>query len=525
LKLFKYLLLCVLFLLVQTPLADAAQSQRYDLAYTWGADIDRVLDYRKKLAALLGLTIDNQLKIVGRGQEYGVVYTMKGTLVQTKKTAQNHTQKLRRAGLKPAHPIKSNGYHSLYNVRYTLGPNLEVLKKDLSSIKSSLGKQVSAKLFIETIDSRNFLIVYRCWESKPAALRFAKQHGSLLKKKKISSAITSAVNRPVVQADSGLLSETRRAPDRQGSQPAPPKPIHVQNTAKKTTASPQARIAEKQIGSKTTGRTPSTKLTVPPSAGTPLNNRMTAFLQEQKKKGRIRQKERTAWAVYDLTNNTYVVSINSHRPFQAASMIKPFVALAFFHQVDKGKLSYTPQHRRMMEAMIQHSSNPATNWFIRQVGGPARCEAILKKQYKQLFKQVKIKEYIPPNGRTYKNSAQPAEYIQYLRALWNHQLPHSKEMLRVMSLPGRDRICSGTEVPPGTLVYNKTGSTAHLIGDMGILAPRGKNGRRVPYAIVGIVEGPSRAADYNQWMHASGGVIRDFSSLVYEEMKQKHNLL
>lgn len=206
-------------------------------------------------------------------------------------------------------------------------------------------------------------------------------------------------------------------------------------------------------------------------------------------------------------------------------MIKPFVAVAFFHQVDRGKLSYTPQHRRMMEAMIQHSDNQATNWFIRQVGGPAKCEIILKKEYSRFFKQVKIKEYIPPGGRTYKNCAPPSEYIQFLWALWNHKLPHSDELLRVMSLPGRDRICSGTKMPPGTLVYNKTGSTAHLIGDMGILAPRDKNGRRVPYAIVGIVEGPSKAADYKQWMHSSGDVIRDFSTLVYEEMKQKHNLL
>ncbi len=229
--------------------------------------------------------------------------------------------------------------------------------------------------------------------------------------------------------------------------------------------------------------------------------------------------------VYDLTNNNYLLSINSNRSFQAASMIKPFVALAFFHQVEKGKLAYTPQHRHLMEAMIQQSNNAATNWFIRQVGGPARCEAILKREYNQIFKQVKVTEYIPPGGRTYQNSAQPSEYIQFLKALWNNQLPSSNEMLRLMSLPGRDRIFYGTDVPNGTLVYNKTGTTAHLCGDMGILAPRDKNGERIPYAIVGIVERPSSPADYKQWMHTSGGVIRDFSTLVYEEMKRKHNLL
>jgi beta-lactamase class A len=523
LKLLNYFITCVLFLLLQTVLADAAQSQRYDLAYSWGKDIGQVLEYRQKVAVLLGLKIDSQLQVVGRGQEYGIVWPVKGTLEETKKTAQSQMQKLQRAGLKPAQTIKTNAYHNLYNVRYTLGPNLEIIKRDFSSINNSLGKQVSGKLFIEKIDSHNFLIVYRCWMSKAAALRFAQQHRSRLKKNKIPTTIISAVHRPAVQADTALLSETPNTPGRQVSRTSSPRIIQLQKTAKRTIGSPQARINDKNIASKTQ-RTGSTIQALPPSASTPLNNRMAAFLQEQKKKGRIR-KERTAWVVYDLTNNTYVLSINSQRQFQAASMIKPFVALAFFHQVDKGKLTYTREHRRMMEAMIQHSSNPATNWFIRQVGGPSRCEAILKNHYKQLFKQVKIKEYIPSNGRTYKNSAQPSEYIQYLRALWNYQLPHSKEMLRVMSLPGRDRLCSGTDVPASTLVYNKTGSTAQLIGDMGILAPRGKNGRTVPYAIVGIVEGSARAADYKQWMQASGGVIRDFSSLVYEEMKQKHNLL
>lgn len=178
-----------------------------------------------------------------------------------------------------------------------------------------------------------------------------------------------------------------------------------------------------------------------------------------------------------------------------------------------------------MEAMIQKSSNSATNWFIKQVGGPAKCETLLKKDYGHLFTQVKIKEYIPAGGRTYLNSAQPSDYIQFLKALWNYQLPQSQEMLRLMSLPGRDRIFYGTEVPNGTLVYNKTGTTAHLCGDMGILVPHTRDGRKVPYAIVGIVERASTPADYKQWMVASGGAIRNFSSLVYEEMKQKHNLL
>lgn len=261
------------------------------------------------------------------------------------------------------------------------------------------------------------------------------------------------------------------------------------------------------------------------SQASSINSKIQDFLSEQRSKGRLRQREMAALVAYDLSSNTYVASVNAQRSFQAASMIKPFVALAFFDQVQRGKLKYSPTHRQMMEEMIQHSDNEATNWFIRQVGGPARCNAVINGQYGKLFSKVRIVEYIPPGGRTYKNSALPQDYVQFLRALWNNQLPHSQEMLRVMSLPGRDRIFSGTEVPPGTLVYNKTGTTSLLCGDMGILVTRSKNGLRVPYAVVGIVERPTLAKDYKQWMASGGGVIRDFSSLVYEEMKQKYNLM
>ncbi|WP_319588549.1 serine hydrolase [uncultured Desulfobulbus sp.] len=523
-NLFKFIQIGIHLLLLQATLAGAAQSPRYDVAYTWDADIQQVLDYRKKLPALLGLTIDKQLKIVGRGQEYGVVYMMNGTLGQAKETAEEHTQKLRRAGLQPAQPTKNSGDQSLYNVSYTMGPDLAILHQDYATIKSSLGAQVSAHLSIEKNDSRNFSIVYRCWASKSAALRFAKQHGTMLKKKKISASIIPAADRPIVPAGPGLLKETRRVPDQQGSRTVQSQAIFQHTTNKKTTAL-QFGITSNQLSTRTTEHNPSNLQAISPGTPAGLNSRMDVFLQDQKKKGRIQQQERTAWVVYDLTNNNYLLSINSNRSFQAASMIKPFVALAFFHQVEKGKLAYTPQHRHLMEAMIQQSNNAATNWFIRQVGGPARCEAILKREYNQIFKQVKVTEYIPPGGRTYQNSAQPSEYIQFLKALWNNQLPSSNEMLRLMSLPGRDRIFYGTDVPNGTLVYNKTGTTAHLCGDMGILAPRDKNGERIPYAIVGIVERPSSPADYKQWMHTSGGVIRDFSTLVYEEMKRKHNLL
>lgn len=513
-----------MLLLVTATLAGAAPAQRYDLAYTWDTDIGRTLKYRKTLAAPLALSSDGQLKVVGRGQEYGVISPLNGTLAQAQRMAEQQTRKLRRVGLKTVQPIKADGYHSLYHVQYARGARPESLAQAHAVVRKSLGSQLGSRLVIEQVDGRTHALIYRCWASKAAALRIAKQHQTRLKGKKISPAIISAVERPSALGTPVIAGPTDSAHDRKKQQ-LDQLVASLQNSSAQPPPEGLAKIAQPPGGKSGKGQRAAQEQVVPAKATTGLNTQISAFLREQQAKGRLRKQERAGLVAYDLANNTYMASFNAQRPFQAASMIKPFVALAFFHQVDKGKMRYTPQHRHMMEAMIQQSSNEATNWFIRQLGGPARCQALLKKEYGGLLKQVRISEYIPPGGKTYRNSAPPSDYIQFLRALWHEQLPRSKEMLRVMSLPGRDRIFCGTDLPSGTQVYNKTGTTALLCGDMGILVPRNRNGQKIPYAIVGIVERSSKPADYKQWMTSGGGVIRDFSSLVYEEMKRKYNLL
>ena len=57
-----------------------------------------------------------------------------------------------------------------------------------------------------------------------------------------------------------------------------------------------------------------------------------------------------------------------------------------------------------------------------------------------------------------------------------------------MALPGSDRIYTGPrEIPKGAKVYNKTGSTARLCGDMGILSIQGRVGKRYPYTVIGVI--------------------------------------
>jgi len=506
----QILLLPIILLVIGLllPCVTGAAPDHYDVAYIWNNDLESVLDYKEELETLLGPEVSKGLKVVGRDKEYGIIYDRDGSAGSSARIIIQHSEILRKAGLDEAYAVKDQGYHELYNVSYGLGPNLDALKRTYSRIYRYLGQEVGKNLFIEQTDSGNYTLIYRRRGDKKSTLRVARKHGKLLRSKKISASIIPENNNPVVFGESSHLDDAEEPAARAESAEAATRPP----------ATP-TRVQQPIIPSDTK------TLVAQNRDDTDFERHIEAFIKELRAKGKITQDEMTGWMVYDFTRDQCLVDINANQAFQAASMIKPFVALAFFHQVKKGRLIYGPKSRRKMEAMIQRSNNAATNWVMRQVGGPARCEAILHQEYGQILKQTAIKEYIPANGRTYRNSAMPADYVRFLRALWNNELPYSKELRRLMALPGQDRLYHGTPIPKGTLVYNKTGSTAHLCGDMGILVPRSQNGRRYPYAIVGIIERRSRPPYYGRWKMARGNVIREVSTLVYEEMKKKYQLL
>ena len=178
-----------------------------------------------------------------------------------------------------------------------------------------------------------------------------------------------------------------------------------------------------------------------------------------------------------------------------------------------------------MELMIQKSNNTSTNWVMRQTGGPSSTQSLLKRHYPSLCKQLYLVEYIPAGGRTYRNRGSAGDYARFLDAMWKGKLPHSKEILRLMGLPGRDRLYSSAKrVPTGTRVYNKTGSTAMCCGDMGILVARGPSGRSYPYILIGIIENTRRNQSYGPWIKSRGNVIREVSNQVYLSMKKRYSL-
>lgn len=256
-----------------------------------------------------------------------------------------------------------------------------------------------------------------------------------------------------------------------------------------------------------------------------LGSQIESYIKSLRARGSISGNERTAWLVCDLSTGTKLASINENSPLQAASMIKPFLALAFFHQVKAGRLLYGSGSRRHMELMIQKSDNGSTNWVMQQTGGPTATKALLARHYPGLCRNLRLVEYIPSNGRAYRNLGSAGDYAGFLTALWKRQLPYSDEILRLMALPGPDRLYTkASHIPSGTHVYDKTGSTAMCCGDMGILVAQGTNGRSYPYIVVGVIDSTVRVSSYGSWIARRADVIREVSNLTYLHMKKRYPL-
>jgi beta-lactamase class A len=150
---------------------------------------------------------------------------------------------------------------------------------------------------------------------------------------------------------------------------------------------------------------------------------------------------------------------------------------------------------------------------------------ILKNRAPGVFRQLSIVERIPRNGRSYRNRASAHDYSRFLYALWTRRLPDSDELLRLMGLSNSDRLFRGARrIPHGTRVYDKTGTTARLCGDMGILVGKGRDGRSYPYTMIGIIERKERASSLRSWIDSRGDVIREVSNIVYSYLKKKHRL-
>jgi len=382
-----------------------------------------------------------------------------------------------------------------YDVSYLWHGGLSNVYKYRQQVARVLGPGVAKNLRIAMKPGLYGLIYYRKGDSN-GAIRVARAHSRLLRARGLESAS------PILSRNWTFVGEPERVQVASYGAPSVrlPKPLPELQPKSLSQPSRSQEIRD-------------------------LEAAVEKYIKQMRSKGRVARDERTAWSVFDFTSGDKLVGINENVQFQGASLVKPFFALAFFHRAQADGLAYGPKTRRHMRRMIQYSNNTSTNWIMRRVGGPAAIQRILKQNYPKIFKDTRIVEYIPAGGRTYRNKASVNDYSRFLYALWKEGIPGASELKRLMALPGPDRLFTGASaIPKGTQVYNKTGSTAHVCGDMGILVVRGKNGKHYPYILVGVIEKQNRARNYGSWIRSRGNVIRRVSNLVYEGISQRHGI-
>ena len=256
-----------------------------------------------------------------------------------------------------------------------------------------------------------------------------------------------------------------------------------------------------------------------PTIDSPLEENIDVFVKQFRRKGPLASTDRTSFVVYDLSRGKKLVSINEDTPRMAASLIKNFVMLAYFHEVKHRRLQHTDRNKYHLKKMIQASSNTSTNYFIRLIGGPYAVNRRLKANY-PYFKQTKIVEYIPSNGRTYRNLTSAHDLNKFYVQLWHNNLPHSAKMKYYLELQNGDYIYKKTRIPASVKVYNKTGTVYGLIGDSGIIVMRDPKGKLRPYVFTGLIEDRSkpygrRRISFGAWVNQRANVLRRVSEKAY----------
>lgn len=512
-----------------SPTTSPQPPTTYDVSYSWHPNLEDALDYMEEvrnvlgdgLGEELGSIVQRKIRIVKSQQTglYGVIYNMNSENKELcMALAADHSSVLKESilhenNLEPAECVGDTDYYFLYNVCYGLGRNFEELKRTYRTVSIMLGQGVTRDLVIEKTLDGNYALVYKRYDTLESTIRIAEHHAKLLAEKGITSTQRLENNDEVVFGESSLLDEDREY--KKNGNHKPNSQLSNQTNHSQTITQSESKTDSKPAASQNTKH-----LT--------LEANVAKYIALLRKRGILYPDEKTSFVVYDLKANEKLVSINEDVPMQAASMIKPLVALAFFHRAEKGELEYGPISKANMEAMIQRSRNSSTNWVMQQVGSPEEVQRILQENYSDVFKQTSVVEYIPAGGRTYLNKASAHDYSRFMFALWHGKLPYSNEIRRLMALPNRDRIYNGaSHVPEGTLVYDKTGSTSQCCGDFGILVARKNNHilpGRFPYIIAGIIEKPSGADSYKSWIRSRGNIIREVSNMAHDEMSYRYNL-
>ena len=231
----------------------------------------------------------------------------------------------------------------------------------------------------------------------------------------------------------------------------------------------------------------------------------------------------------DLDNGNYV-NFNGDTPLSAASTIKIPVLVAFFEDLDTGKIhldemltmdkeiitggSGSMQYQKpgtkfraleIATKMIVISDNTATDMLIRRLGG----KEVLNKRFKEWgLTRTEINNRLPDLEGT--NTTSPQDLGKLLARIERGDLLTVRSRDRLLGIMQKTR--TQTLLPQGleqgAIISHKTGDIGTILGDAGIIdIPTGKRYIGVIFA----------ERSYNDVMGRM--IIQDFSRTVYQHFK------
>lgn len=195
-------------------------------------------------------------------------------------------------------------------------------------------------------------------------------------------------------------------------------------------------------------------------------------------------------AALDLRSGE-LVGVRADEPFPMASTVKVAIAANYLAQVEHGQRSLESKiggrtAAKLMEAMIVHSDNRATDLLLRDLGGPKTVQAWLDQhEMRGIRIDRTIAQLLGDRRDLYdtRDSSTPRAMVELLRRLDSGKLlkpARQSYLLNLMSrcVTGKNRIRG--LLPEGTPVENKTGTLSGLTTDVGFITL--PDGRRLAVA-------------------------------------------
>jgi beta-lactamase class A len=187
-----------------------------------------------------------------------------------------------------------------------------------------------------------------------------------------------------------------------------------------------------------------------------------------------------------------LVSVHGDEPFPMASTVKIAVAANYLAQVEAGRRSLDDRisgrsARSLMEAMMIHSDNHATDILMRDLGGPATLQKWLTQQGVtglRIDRNIAGLLAAKRDLRDIRDSSTPLAMVDLLKRLDSGAMLRPQSRYYLLDLMARCATGSNRIrglLPAGTPVQHKTGTLSGYTSDVGFITL--PNGRRIAVAL------------------------------------------